>query len=476
MRAYARALTCCVVTVLWLAQAPAGAWGPHPAITKAALDVLAHSEQAREVLGAEFDQLPNYAWMPDTRGQDFPAYYPDDYLLIRAFPTHAGHAMPGVAETYEPYFRRALQALRTETPMNACRQIGALIHFVEDSGAPPHARPISEHHGPLENWVKAGEIDIEGYSPQLLGADDDAAVAGLEKRMEELVAFSILRADRALPLVQSGEAGREEVEPIILESALESARAAADVLHTLFSLALAPGEDSATLRGTITAAEFHPDNAKRNQKAARVVLLDGDRYDALVGAGKTALSLADAATDYGTLAPSDPELPAGSWSGRYSFRNLPAGKYRVLAYRTGSRFHVSEPVLLNENGTSTCDLTLPGAEPAGNIIQNPDGTLSYLTQGPDRWQRSGTRWLSSQSGLDNGVSYRCGAVLKDPEATVSFHFARIIGGEPRTLELSPGGAEQVFVCDESGLSVIVEVDTALPLTEATERVWVVPED
>jgi hypothetical protein len=439
------------------------------------MDVLAQSEQAREMLGAEFDQLPNYAWMPDTRGQDFPAYYPDDYLLIRAFPTHAGHAMPGVAQTYEPYFRRALQALRTETPMNACRQIGALIHFVEDSGAPPHARPISEHHGPLENWVKAGEIDIEGYSPQLLGADDDDAVAGLVKRMEALVAFSVLRADRALPLVQGGETGREEVEPIILESALESARAAADVLHTLFSLALDPGDEGATLRGTITAAEFHPGNARRNQKAARVVLLDSDRYDALVGAGKTAPSLADAATDYGTLAPSDPELPAGSWSGSYFLRNLPAGKYRVLAYRTGSRFHVSEPVLLSEKATSACDLTLPAAEPAGNIIQNPDGALSYLTQGPDRWQRSGTRWLSSLSGLDNGASYRYGALIKDPQAKVSFHFARIIGGEPTTLQLSPGDGEQIFVCDGAGLSVTVSVDTGLPLTEAVERVWVVPE-
>lgn len=455
------------------------AWGPHPVITKAALQVLPEAEQAREVLGAEFDQLTNYAWMPDTRGQDFATYYPDDYLLIRAFPTHAGHGMPLVAQTYEPYFRRALQALRTETPANACRQLGALIHFVEDSGAPPHAKLVPNLHGPMENWVKAGEIDIEGYEPQLLGADDASALAALKARMEQLVAFSVIRCDKAYPLVEQGETEREQVEPILLESALECARVTADLLHTVFTLALTPTDGAARLQGTVTAAEFHVNNPKRNQKGARVVLLDDGKYTALAAGETGAPALWPAVTDYNTLAASDAEMPAGGWKGTYAFRALPPGTYRVLAYRTGSKWSVSGPVTLEAGKTATMDVALAPSDPPGNIIQNPDGSLAYLSEVPDRWLRSGSnRWVSCLAGVDPGTTYRCGAVLKDPAAKVSFRFAKIVGGEPKVLELPSGAAgqqETTFACEETGLSVTVTVETALPLSDAVANVWVVPQ-
>ena len=40
---------------------------------------------------------------------------------------------------YRPLFIRALQALRTESPANAVRWLGSLLHFVTDTGSPPHA-------------------------------------------------------------------------------------------------------------------------------------------------------------------------------------------------------------------------------------------------------------------------------------------------------------------------------------------------
>ena len=38
---------------------------------------------------------------------------------------------------YRPLFIRALQALRTESPANAVRWLGSLLHFVTDTGSPP---------------------------------------------------------------------------------------------------------------------------------------------------------------------------------------------------------------------------------------------------------------------------------------------------------------------------------------------------
>jgi hypothetical protein len=55
---------------------------------------------------------------------------------------------------FDLYFRRALQALRTETPANAARWVGALLHFTEDTA---RRRTPSSNPGrctsPMRNWV-----------------------------------------------------------------------------------------------------------------------------------------------------------------------------------------------------------------------------------------------------------------------------------------------------------------------------------
>lgn len=467
--------TIAVCALLMAVAACAHAWGPHPDITRAALEVLPDRDRWREVLGPQYDALAHYAWMPDQAGQDFGDYYPDDYLLVRAFPRYVGHMMPAVRDAWEPYFRRALQALRTETPVNAARQMGPLMHFVEDSGAPPHARPIGgPHHGPLENWVDRTLISIPDYEPQLLGTDDESAVAGLMARVDALVEFSIERADRALPLVERGEDERPNVEPILLESALESARATADVLHTLLTVAFTHMPEGAGLEGTVAAGVFHPGAENRNRKGARIILLHDEPYRA---PGEQPASLMEAVSEYSTVAYTAPEAPEGAgWQGAFEFRNLTPGVYRVLAYRTGSQWVVSEPVDLQVGRTAELHLDLPPAEPEGNIIQNPDGTLAYLDATPDRWRHvAGPRWVSRVSGVQQGLAYRCGAVLRDPAAKVSFEFRTREGAE--VVELEAGQAtppEGTFRCEQGGMTVAVIVETALPLTEAIERVWVTP--
>ncbi len=452
-----------LAVVMLLGASAAHAWGPHPAIAKAALDVLPDAGRWKAALGeANFNALIHYSWMPDQQGQDLGAFYADDYLLIRAMPRYAAHGMPAVQEAYAPFFRRALQALRTETPTNACRQMGPLIHFVEDSGAPPHAKPNCPHHGELENWVDANQIAIPGYKPQLLGKTDDEALQGMVRRLAGLVAFSIVRADRALPLVSAPEPDRAKVEPILLESALESARVLSDVFLTVFTLGLAQQPEGAGLQGTVTAPAF----PQRNDHGARVLLLN---------------------TDYATLAVAAPGDPgAAGWQGAYAFHHLPPGTYRVLVYRTAAEYVLSEPISLIRGRTAKLDFALPSCEPAGNILENPDARLYYLEAGqPDRWRRlrfGGTwTWVGAGARVTPRKTYRCGAVLKDPTARVKFQFSlQLLKKDmlPATIELATGQTnppEVRYTADLLRWSVTPLVETDKPLSEAIERVWVVPE-
>lgn len=424
--------------------------------------MLPEKERWAQLLGeANLSALIAYSWMPDQQGEDLGSFYADDYLLFRAYPRYPPHGMPGVRGTYAPYFRRALQALRTETPANACRQLGPLIHLVEDSGAPPHAKPNCPHHRELENWLQADAITIPGYRPRLLGRTDDEALGALQQRMDGLIAFSVERAERALPLVAAPEPDRARVEPILLESALECARVVADLLHTAFTLGLAPQAGGASLEGTVTAAEI----PLRNEHGARIVLLG---------------------TEFGTLAVTAEDAAPAGWSGSYQLRNLPAGTYRVLAYRTGSRLQVAGPVTLGAGQTARLDFTLPPTDPAGNVIENPDAALSYLEEGiPDRWRRvrvgSKWAWQSAAARVKPGVSYRLGAVLKDPGARVSFRFLlKLMKREMMpTLVALPAGetvpAEKRFTPGMLHSAVQVLVETEKPLPEVIDRVWAVPE-
>ena len=443
----------------------ATAWGPHTEITRAALQVLPDSERWKAVLGSDnLAALANYCLLPDQRDQDLGSFYANDYLLIRQMPVHAQHVMPRVQETFTPYFRRALQALRTETPVNACRQLGPLLHFVEDVGAPPHAKERCPHHKELENWVRAEQIVIVGYQPRLLGKTDEEALAGLLQRIAGLVEFSRARAEQALPLVSQPKPDRAQVEPILLESALESARAAADVLYTALTLGLAAQPEGATLTGTVDAAAL----PLRDDHGARIVLLD---------------------TDYSTLAVTtkrSSDEPA--WQGSYTLRYLPPGTYRLLAYRTASHYRISEPITLEAGKEKRLDFALHAAEPASNIIENPDGRLAYLQPGvSDRWKgappAAPSSWLSSPAWVKPRTTYRCGAALKDPTAKVSFRFQARPDKDgkaapPVVCPLAMKGNhrdELTTTLDGQRSTVVVEVQSARPLTEVIENVWVVPE-
>jgi hypothetical protein len=331
---------------------PLFAWGPHSEITQAGADALPADAALLRCLGADSKKLRDYCWMGDMRRslkrEPETWFYADDYLLFPGMTTHLDHLCPEVKGTYVPYFRRALQAMRTESPVNAARWIGAILHFTEDTGSPPHAAEIrGEVHSKMENWVDARAIHINGYQPQLLGHTDEEALAGFLQRMDGLIEFSKLRAERAKPFVLSGD--RAATEPIVLESALETSRVVADLLFTLGELSTHVPAEGAALQGTIASSP-----APEMEKLPAKVLLLG--------------------TPYATLA---------DGAGHYEFRHLPPGTFRVSVLRAGSATAISQ-VTLARAGSSTLDFTLPGD--AGNLLRNGSFGLHWIAPAQsDAW-------------------------------------------------------------------------------------------
>jgi hypothetical protein len=300
-------------------------------------------------------------------------FYADDYLLFPDAITHWDHICPEVKQTYRPYFRRALQALRTETPRNAARWIGSLLHFVQDTGSPPHAAQIrGAVHTKMETWVDARQIQIRAYIPQLLGTNDEHALEGFLRRMDGIIEFSKERARRVRLNVDIGN--RKAVEPVVLESALETSRLTADLLHTLGVVA-SKQMNSGLLRGVV-----HSRAPVGLERFASKVVIEGTLYSTLADLG-----------------------------GNFEFRNLPAGKYKIVAFRPGSEAAVGEVQF--QGGTNMLQLTL--GERSSNLIRNGDLALNWKQRGaPDCWDFWQGTWNGEIIPLKVDQKYRLTAKFK----------------------------------------------------------------
>ncbi|MCX6900798.1 MAG: carboxypeptidase-like regulatory domain-containing protein [Verrucomicrobia bacterium] len=416
------------------------AWGPHGEITRAAQEVLPEREKAAAYFGSEWRRLQDYSVMPDWRNSVRDDFFPNDFLLWPSVPTHIQHMMPEVAATYTPYFRRALQALRTETPPNAARWIGSLIHYVEDSGAPCHAKPIKgEMHKRLENWLDGKAVSIAGYQPRLLGNDDASALRGLLDRMKRLVAFSKQRAENIYAKVEALQ--QREDQPVILDCADESARAVADVLHTLFTLALTPPLPP-SLAGHVT----WPANVPLPKQPAKVMFLG---------------------TGYSTLTDTN-----GAWS----FQKLPAKNPRVAIERYGAGTAIVK-------AADCASVTLPPTDPPGNLVRNGDLKLRWLAANtPDFWaaipaSQKLKGWESDSIRVRSNVVYRVG--VADPQPGVRYGVRwRSSTSSAKTVSTnivwSADIAERELPATSYAATAQLLVLTDKPLTNAVRRVWLVP--
>ncbi len=427
------------------------AWGPHGEITQAALDVLGPDDALLKHLGTNAPKLVHYCWLGDYRRMPYERqgefFYADDYLLFPGMERHLDHLVPEVKRTYEPYFRRALQALRTETPLNAARWIGSLLHFVEDTGSPPHSAEIrGDVHSKMENWVDAKLIRLPGYRPQLLGDTEEKALAGFLRRMDGLIAYSKERGDRCRPLVLADK--RAEVEPIVLESALETSRVVADLLKTL-------GKFADTAR------------SHSNRFLPSVRIEDS-------GNPRLPIKVAIIGTPFSTMANLD---------GTYQLGDLPVGRYSFVAFRDGDPVRTTERV--EPNGFRTIlDIGSPGIprppSEAKNLVRNPEFSIQWLKAGsPDCWYPTKTAWEGDLVPLKDGARYALRlnwqAQPGPGDVVLRFRQNTNLGLPPVDAAFKPGTAEHAFTGSEKMKWAQILIRTTNSPTTLLKSVAITPE-
>ncbi len=378
------------------------AWGGilHQQIVDGALTAIPPNDQINIRLGSQVRHLRDTVEMGDWMNslivvqenwhvttEDYPQvdseYFGNDYLLFPAAPHFFGHMIPEVQGTYGPFFLRALQALRTEDQENAVRWMGSLLHFVTDSGSPPHTIGLrGPDHTKMENWLDASRIDLRGYQPQLLGYNDQQAVKGLERRMDGLIARNAVIAKRMIPYAESND--REHIAPMALDCAEETARVTADVIHTLLVLSSkVDSADTASILATVTAPALDEDPLL----PAKIVLIG---------------------TTFSTLS-SDNNHLTGGYSGTFSFSNLPAGTYRAAIERPGAATLLVPAFTLKKGQQLHFEWHLGASSIPDDLVQNADFSLHWVSDStPDHWQHDDHChcWLSDNIPVEQKHVYR----------------------------------------------------------------------
>jgi len=375
-------------------------------------------------------------------------------------------------------YTRVLQAMETETALNAFLWAGALFHGLQDSMSISHISLPGPYqhpwHAACESFADWEKFSIGGYvaKPIPYGGDPAALKRVVYRRVKEVQAKSgelwpeMKRIIDEHGVQQKGATKamtNERLGPSVMAFADGVAKLTADVLCTFLTARRESlANRGAALEGRVSVPVEDRVNARR---CAKVYLRTAE--------GRP--------TPYETLA----------IGGRYAFRNLPAGTYRLYATRLGCAFAETGIFTLTTGAVTRADVALKADAPLGNQVWNPCGTWDLYGAGaPDRWRvkplfdwgpLQQTYWRTSFLHVEPGWAYRCGAKVKKP-VTVRFRFARGAGGHgPATTLMFPEGsleAEMVWTnrtsFSDCSAKAKVEVVSTEPIADLIEKVWFVP--
>lgn len=465
----------CVGFLLWNVMT-AAAWHHHAEITMEALRVVPRQaiwgfyqvEPARTAI-ARASLIPD-EWNAST-STPYGYFFANNYLLFPECPVFPMHYLDEKNNLYRVHFKRVLQAFRTESPENVCHRLGVLLHYVEDNCAPQHSellmKQAMKNHS-TEGWLQTRLLALNDYQPQLLGKNEKEALSAFEKRLLRDQAEALVLAQELLPMLSGSveNLDRGFIEPRQLRGAIAAAQTAADVAYTLLVLGTQPVNEGGDIEGTVIA----PTVPLRDDRLARVMLL----------------SASGAPTVYDTLALAAGKTLSHNWRGTFRFRNVPTGSYRVAVYRLSAQVFTSDPITVKEKTPTKIICDLKASNPAGNLIENPDGALAYVRPGtPDCWYTGfwffpKDKWVSGQIVIQPKRWYRMGALLKDPDVKVELIFVEkgaaynTRKGNPLVTVLKHGETTRAFMTDQYS-HACVEIFSDKPFAEVVEKIWLVPE-
>ena len=457
-----------------LATGAAHGWWDHPCITRAAWDALPR-ELTAQYTDFERDELCFHTMMSDyprmkTAG-DFGYFQLWDAFMWRQRRAIVGYENGGGKDID---FARLMQSARTETALNTFLTAGCMLHGIEDQMSISHTvlpGPYQgEWHAPCETFACWRKYNLHGYVPRLLaeGYDPktlqkacDARIKAVNGRAGELWAKikPIIDENGIKQKPEVKLRTNERIDPFVQEFARGAGELVADVLYTLLS---ARRDFAANTGAALEGFVVSPRDALNADRSAKVYLRNAD----------------GSPTDYETMA----------FEGRFVFRNLPSGKYRLAATRLGAELAESDVFELAAGRTTRVNIALKASDPVGNQVWNPTGTWDLYGAGaPDRWRvkplfnwgpLQQEYWRTSFMHLEPGWTYRFGAKLKKTGTEVRLRAAKGFGGHgPATILKFGDGAletEQTWTNRENFLKAKIEVVTTVALSDVIEKVWFVP--
>jgi len=201
------------VLTLCLDSGDAFAWGgEHEQMTQAAIEVLPQVDRddielEKAALVDLYCTFPDKNWpcygewgggvgdpklprFPDTRREWEISFYCGWDPVLRKGKGYP-HGPPHSWEAAAALFQKAVAALQEGRHEDGIRFLGAMLHYVQDSGSFPHVQPVHRNfHVRHDKTIRA-----DGYAPQFLGPNASQSQSGL--------GFSLSRVTNAWTKVQT---------------------------------------------------------------------------------------------------------------------------------------------------------------------------------------------------------------------------------------------------------------------------------